>query len=118
MEVRQLGDSVSHVLVDRTRDLAALGMGDRDIHIARGDCRGEGLETVSYSEHHIGQQCLEMSRKLNGSQTHRLRHGNWRLPLDDRMNDGIGLETVLAHDVNYRAEAVEKGRGTDNKLEL
>ena len=92
--MRQLGDGVTHILVDRAGDLAALGVGDGNIHVARGNGGGDGLEPVGDRQHDVGLERLEMGGKLDGAEPHRLGHGDRRLALDDRMHDRLRLEPV------------------------
>ena len=54
VQVRQLGDGVAHLLVDRAGDLAALHVDDRDVHVRRGHRGGQRLVAIGDRHHRVG----------------------------------------------------------------
>ena len=118
VEVGELRDGVADALVDRARDLAALRVGERDVHVRGRDGRGDRLEAVGDRDHDVGLQELEDGRQLEQSESRRLGHRRRRLALDEEAHDSAGLEAVLLQHVDRVAEALEHERRSGHALEL
>ena len=65
MDVGELGDGVTDVLVDVAGNLAAHGVGERNVHVGGGQRRRHRLEAIADREHDVGLECLEDRRQLD-----------------------------------------------------
>ena len=64
MNVGQFGNGVSYLFIDRTGDLAALDMDDRNVHVGRGNCRSKSLVPIRNGYDQIWLEVVENRGKL------------------------------------------------------
>ena len=118
VDVGHLRHRVAHALVDRAGHLAALRVGDGDVHVRRGDRGGDRLEAVGDGDDDVRAQHLEHRRQLEQPQPGRLGHRRRVLALDDQPDRRVGREAVHGHDVDGVAEPLEHRRGARDDLQL
>ena len=118
MQVRQLGDRVPHLLVNRSGDLAALHVHERNVHVRRGDGGGERLVAVGDRDHRIGPDVVEDRRQLRQADACRFRRRHEVLPLEHHVDTRDDRKPVALDRVDGVAVAIEQRGGRDDELQL
>ncbi len=118
MEVRELGHGVPDALVDGAGDLAALRVGERNVHVTRRHRGGHGLEAIGHGEHDVRLEVLEQRGQLEDAEPRRLGHRRRRLALHDRVDGGGRSEAVPLDDLPDVAEPVEQRGGPHDEAQL
>ena len=73
VQVRQLGDGVADLLVDRAGDLAALHVDDRNVHVRRRDRGRQRLVAIRDRHDGVGLEVVEHRRELDQAEAGGLR---------------------------------------------
>ncbi len=118
VHIGQLGNGMAHAVVDVAGYLAALDVGQRDVHVAGGNGGGDGLEAVGNAHHHVGLQVLQCGGRLVQPQRGGLRLRYQVLALQDGVDAPGDVEAVRLHHLHHLAIAVQQGGGGGDDLQL
>jgi len=118
MKVGELGYGVPDAFVDRARHLAALGVGQGDVHVGGGDGGRHRLEAVGDGHDDVGFEHLEGGRQLEQAETGGPGHRRRRLSLDDERDLHVRLEAGLLESPHRSAEALEESRRRRDHLQV
>ena len=95
VQVGELGDGVPDLLVDRAGDLAALDVGERDVHVGGRDRGRQRLVAVGDGDDDVGLEIVEDRGQLEQPEAGRLGHRREVLALEDHVDPRRDLEPVL-----------------------
>ena len=107
-----------HLLVDGSGDLAALNVGDRDIHVSRGDRRRYRFIPICHGDDRCRAQVVQHVGHLDDAKSYSLGAGERRLAFDHHVNFHGDLEALGPHHLGDIAVALQEGRGGDDELKF
>ena len=78
MELREFRDCMAGALIDRSADFSPLQMNERDIHVRRGNRRGQCLIAVADEQDDVRPQTVKLTGEFHDRESDRFRHGRRR----------------------------------------
>src|SRR2546425_2004505 len=93
--MRELGDRVTHLLVDRSRHVAPVTMRNRDPEVNRCDGCGEHLAAVSQEEDNVRREALEGIGDSEDCDANPLRHRGLTIRGEQHVHAGPNGEPAL-----------------------
>jgi hypothetical protein len=118
VHVGELRHGMAHLLVDRSGDLAALHVRERDVHVGSGDRGGQRLVAVGDGNHDVGAQVVQHRGQLQDAEAGGLGHRRGILALEHDEDLGVDAEAVALHVADGAAVAIEQRRRGDDELQL
>ena len=118
VHVRQLGNGMAHLVVDRSGELAALDMDERHVHVRGRDRVGDRLVAVGDGHDGVGSEPRQHGGQFHqrdADAAHRL--GNV-VTFKHRIDLGGDVEPVLPDDVGHAPIAVEQRGGGEHDSQL
>ena len=97
MQMGQFGDGVTDAFVNVAGYLAALGVGQGNVHIAGGHRRRHGFKPVGHGQGNIGFNVLKLSGQFHDRHAGGFGHGGGGFAFDDGIHRGGGFEAIGAY---------------------
>ena len=118
MKIRQLRHRMTHLLVNRSRNLASLHMGNGYVHVRSSDGGREGFVSIGDGDNDIGLEVVKNRRQFDQAQSRRFRRCDRILPFHHHEHPGRDLKTIPPDGLDRIAVAGQKRRTPDNELKL
>ena len=119
MQVRQLGNGVTHALVDAAGDVATLDVRDGDVQVGRRHRNRQLLKPIAADHDDVRVGGVELVGELERGQAGRFRHRDVIATLDHVEQRGRNLEAAGLDVVsNVPAVLVEQDRAAEHQLEV
>ena len=118
VQVCELRDGVTNLLVDRSRHLTSLDVDHRQVHVSAGDRGGDDLEPIGDDDDAVRSELVEHGGGLDHAETGRLRHRERGAALEHVEDPRCDIEAVLLDVANDAAVTVEERRRRQHELQV
>ena len=118
MIIGQFSDGMAHLFVDRAGHLAALDVRQGDVHVRRGNGRGNRLIPIGNRDDDIRAEVIEHGREFHQANAGGLGRADQVLPFQHHINLGIDVKAVCLDVTHHASIAIQQRRSGCHDLQF